>query len=373
MTSTSAELSWAIAASMLGTLACGSQASESYAGEPLLRMSGSVSVNALSVAADAVPALCFSQTVWDRPWRIDLLPQPIRGDYANSGHGLTSSVSNIVDVETRGRFPAEFDVELYVPPPPAALTPLAPGEPPSALARVCAVATEHPAVAQEIMTMGANGLNTRPPYDSVQSALRMTRDGQRYYSKRIACASKDNCEETTSGDASLIPEAGGYERVYSASNQVMVMYLSEPAPAGSYTAYRALAPQGLSAGYHVLGTVTDFAPGAPVEGCQGGSYDIALAETNALYGTSYDGLPTYSDPESTAWDGMNVGIPLDKLAPPDVIATFERIIARVEMERCPLDSFVIQPSTNVGLTIDLQVKDPWEHFLPPQPPPPFEN
>ena len=318
---------------------------------PLLRMRGSVTVDALTAAADSVPALCFERVIWDRTLDDVDIPDSLAEDFTPinwSGPGIEA---RIVDVETHGRFPAEFDVDVYVPPLSAALKALAPGEPPSAFGTVCAVRPQHPALVQGTQTASNWACDVAPPYACKGHVMRALQDGSRYFSKRITCASTPDpttCESTTEGDESLLAESGGFESVFGHAEHIKVLYLSEPAPAGSYTAYKAWAPGGLPAGYHVRKEPKSFSPDTNRENCGGGWIEEALAQTNALHGTSYDQLPSYLD------DSIEDNV----AAPADVIRDYERISAQLEMEMCPLASFVLETQdSRDSLAIDLKPKD----------------
>jgi hypothetical protein len=347
----------ALSLGLLLAAGCGTQAGDGYLGEPMLRMQGHVTVDALNAASASVPALCFRELTFDPALlRRDRLPAELQADLINSDWGGAGANAHIVDVETRGQFPAEFDVDVYVPPPPAAVKAEFTGEPRAAFGQVCAVAQDHPAVAQSLLNLTV----TRPADDGSYSILemRISRDGSHFYGEQIDCLGPNtpvaDCEKKTYGDPQLMAAGGGFEFVFGIDDNVQVIYFEQPAPAGSYAAYRAGAPEGLPAGYHIRGVNLGLKPNAP-EACLESWVEPAVAEVNAQFGTSYDSLPTYFD---------DIG---EHPAPADVIAAHRRISARLEMEACPLENLAFAEVSPANLRIDLHARDSWGP-APPVPP-----
>jgi hypothetical protein len=335
----------AIGVAAMGIGGCGVQASEEFTGESLLSLRGSVSVDPLSARPDSIPALCFTKQERTSQTPVDKLPEHLRAFVGGNFQSSLAVNNYIVDVEARGSFPAEFDVDVIAPPPTEAMERLFPGEPLSAFGVVCAVAPQHKPVAQEVLGFSMYDCDTTNMAPCEGGAIRLTQDGSRYLYKTWDCengADASTCDTTTEGDTTLLKETGGVEGVYGFSQGLNIVYLTEPAPPGSYTAHRALAPEGLSAGYHIRPATAERKPDAP-ETCFQVSLDAALEETNALHGTQYSGLPEYWDEESASF----------KLAPEEVIADYRHISARVEMENCPLENLIIPEVSTASLSIEL--------------------
>jgi hypothetical protein len=256
MTRTSIGIATAMSAALCA--GCGAQAGEDFLGEPLLRMRGHVTTTGLTLAPAVTPALCFPELVWSAV-NLDGLPEQFQATFENSVFGSGSGRARIMDVEVQGVFPAEFKVNVYSPPPAAALEPLLPGEPLIVRGNVCAVQSEHDAVAEAVSVLGSSGGCPVSPSAPCSSTTVVTTDsGSRYYVQSQSCptgaASVDECTETRGGDLALLSDTGGYEHVVAQVFDPELVYLAAPAPAGSYTAYTLGAPDGLPAGYHLLKT-----------------------------------------------------------------------------------------------------------------------
>src|SRR5689334_23343864 len=101
----------------LGAPACGSQATPDYAGETLLSLVGSVTIEDDQTDGKLVPALAFQND----KGRLD-----------------------IMDVEVHGEFPSNFSLAVHRPPGKESLMEGPPGEPRFALGFITAVTAEHP-------------------------------------------------------------------------------------------------------------------------------------------------------------------------------------------------------------------------------------
>jgi hypothetical protein len=315
-------------------------------------MRGQVSTGALTLAQPIQPALCFTQTV-PGTLSVAAFPADLQSDFEGIGFGASLTRAHIMDVEVEGTFPAEFNVNVYTPPPSEAIKPLFPGEPPSAWGFVCAVQMDHAAVAEAVTGTQLWSCNINDGPCRLTNIV-MTDSGSRYYAERYMCPSLDTndeqCEVNRSGEVTLLTDTGGFENVVALVFDPELVYLAAPAPPGSYTAFTLGAPDGLPAGYHLRKRWQGY--GDAEQDLQYGMKQIeaqqkALAETNAAHGTSYNSLPDYSDDS-----GFH-------LAPADVIETYERTRARIEMET--LDAPVrssISPD-EPGLTLDLVESGNW--------------
>jgi hypothetical protein len=341
--------------------ACGTQATDEYLGEPLLSMRGVVSTDSSGVTADSIPALCFIEPQYGVSLRIDRLPDAIREDIDNILQVGGEAEAHILDVEARGQFPAEFDIEVFTPPPSAALSRLFGGEPKAAFGRVCAVTQEHPAKGQQLSTLGISDCDKEPPHACVGRTVRMTRDGSRYYSEHHDCPALDApveaCEVTSEGDPRLLAATGGFEHVYGVDERTHVVYLAEPAPAGSYTAYLLAAPDGLDAGYHVRSSVRALKDDAP-ESCFLPWVETSIAEANAELGTSYEDFSWRDTAGNQQW------------APPEFADAYRRIAAMHQMAACPPEHLAAAELPPDSLSIELRARDARftvERLLAPQP------
>ena len=339
---------------------CAPQASEAYNGEPLLRMRGQVSTSALTLAQPLKPALCFTETL-PGTLNVSSLPAELQADFEGTGFGASLTRVHIMDVEVEGTFPAEFSVNVYAPPPQAATKPLFAGEPASAWGFVCAVQAEHKAVAEAVTgTQMWSCDNFDGPCRTTN--IVMTDSGSRFYAERFQCPTLDltdeQCEASRFGEAKILTETGGFEHVVALVWDPELVYLAAPAPPGSYTAFTLGAPEGLPAGYHLRKRWLGYGDEQQAQQYHMAvlaARDDAIAETNAIHGTSYDNLPDYADD-----NGFH-------LAPPDVIDTFERTRAQNEMESLELPIRSSITPDEPGLTLDLVESQNWlDRFQPPR-------
>lgn len=339
--------------------ACGSQASEEYLGAPLLRMQGHVSVDALNAASQSVPALCFPEVQLDKKFRLDRLPDDLQLTFDGFDVAGGGGVAHVVAAETRGKFPAEFDIEIFEPPPAAATLAAFPGEPRAAFGQVCAVESGHAETEQALINVSTLETHADDLNACNGAYLRSAWDGSHYYARTFYCPTHglplSECQLTAKGDSQLLASGGDYDNVFGVDENVQVIYLAEPARAGSYTAYLAGAPEGLDAGYHVRGARRGAVVGAPA-GCSASWELEALDEVNAKLGMHYDSLPTY-------WDEQGE----QHLAPADVIATYNEASARHEMQDCPLEYIAFGPADPTSLSIDLHSNEPAWWNEPPCP------
>lgn len=333
------------AAILAAAAACAPQANDEYLGEPLLRMRGSVSTKALTTTQPIVPALCFFEEIAPSWLNLDIFPPEIQKAFENGRTGAPNVQLHVLDVQAHGQFPAEFKVDVYAPPPEAAIKPLFSGEPRAAWGRVCAVQADHKPIAKGIGHTSQFVCEHPVPEGACvfTTALR-TEDGARYYYEQLDCpnfnAPPDQCERLGGGDETLLTETAGFEDVVAMAREAELVYLADPAPPGSATAYRLGAPDGLTAGYHLIKEASD----EQYEGRQTPSIPPrlqAIAEINAQFGTSYTLHDIYGNADS----------PMS--APSEVIDTFERTLARIAMETHPIIVREELTPDDPGLTLEL--------------------
>jgi hypothetical protein len=262
--------SWLRIAGALGacTLGCEAQASEEYLGEPLLQLHGSAVITEETGGEAVSPALCFQKggpTLL--PDSIDLLPAEIREALELAIHvgkelnavadraavWQEAQLTEIVEVESVGRFPAEFNVKAYLPPSDAFVQPLFSGEPAIATGFLCAVRDGHPDIVHKPVAIQATECkNEQGPCDLHYAFL--SQGEAAYFVESYHCPAASSrspeCERTTQGDIALRRNLQG--SFIEGNAQPVVIYLAEPAKPGSYTAWKYGAPDGLSAGFHLF-------------------------------------------------------------------------------------------------------------------------
>ena len=261
--------------------ACGQQVGNDYRGEPLMHLHGQAVVSALTGGQAIEPALCFFMA--DRPlapaFDGSQFPANIRAELTLPSEppyedqlivqALNKRATHILDVESRGEFPAQFDVDVYLPPPTGGLSvPSVAGESRWAQGFVCAVSAEHAAVTFPLASGGLSDSTTGDFRFAIASI-----DTPRYYYEHYTCPAgtlpqaMTGCQKTTAGDSTLGYEFPSQEyqseSILGIASEFEVLYLEQPVPAGSYTAWQWGAADGLSAGYHL------FPPPMPAKNADG--------------------------------------------------------------------------------------------------------
>jgi hypothetical protein len=361
--------STAMGVGLLLLSACGQQAGDDYRGEPLLRMRGQAVVSALTGGQAIEPALCFFFA--DQPdapaFDPSTLPAEIRAELTHFGflevevYQTKRVATHILDVESRGEFPAQFDVEVYLPPPSSGLSaPWVAGEPRWAQGRVCAVAAEHPPVTFPF----AHGGHA----DTIEGHFRYavaSLQTPRFYYEAYDCPpgtlpqfATTECSKSSAGDPSLVYEfpLSEYhsESVLGTATDIDVLYLEEAAAPGSYAAWLWGAVDGLSAGYHLFPVVTD-----PPEGpgdrwmCLSDAFDESERMNNEVFGPRIREVFgedfTYNSLTARNSDGSSV-----QELPDDIYFGAREIERRLQMEHCPIEPREeLDPSTSM-LSIDIR-------------------
>lgn len=333
--------------------ACGQQAGSDYRGEPLLHMRGQAVVSALTGGQAIKPALCFFATDLPKAPVFDpnKLPAAILERLTLGGesaiqvpqHRNGRMATHILDVESRGTFPAQFDVEVYLPPPSSGLSsPSLAGEPRWGAGFVCAVPADHPAVTFPFAHGGmvsADGIHMNYAIVSLTTP--------RFYYEDYECPvgtlpqlAKSVCKKTSAGDPSLAFEFPSKEylseSVLGTALDLEVVYLDQAAAPGSYTAWKWGAANGLSAGYHLFPSVPQL-PGVPPDDAECSSAAFAAAEqlNNEIYGARIKQMfgndYTYNALTAYRADGGSV---LE--LPEDIYLGARENEARLQMQHCPL-------------------------------------
>ena len=334
--------------------ACGQQAGQDYAGEPLLRLRGQAVVSALTGGQPVEPALCFFLADGPKAPQLDLdvLPAELRAGLMYEGQSVIEMpmaagdrlATHILDVESRGEFPAQFDVDVYQPPPSAGLSaPHIAGEPRWALGSVCAVTTDHAAVTFPF-AHGGQSDSTSARFDYAVLSL----SEPRFYYERYDCPpgtlpqfAMSECTKTSAGDPNMAFEFPSTEyrseSVLGSADELEVLYLEEPAPAGSYTAFVWGAAEGLAAGYHLFAQrpkLPEGVPPADVE-CRVAAQTEAELVNEEMLGARiraalgedfrYNGLGGYSMTQQQ-----------HRWLPQDLFLEARETEARMHMKHCPL-------------------------------------
>jgi hypothetical protein len=380
----------AILASIPGLcLACGQQTTDEYLGEPLLKIQGHAIIAAPTGSEAVVPALCIASAgllsdldgsldpavLPDEARELLMIPAGPNGrpafPFDHPLDRLNPFDLHLIKVETTGEFPAQFQAAVYEPPPAAAIAPLFDGEPPLALAWMCAAHPEHGAVRESLYSAQ---LSHHAPEALFRREIRTTRDSRRFYVSSQTCPPAEidtfdttGCEtKKTLGDPSLIYEVLG-EHVVGVADDVLVVYLKEPATPGSYTAWVLGAPDGLAPGYHPYHPppwpTLPSMPGEPP--CQFRVRADASQEIEATYGerirTEFgDDATLLGFPFVTIEDGTATR----HHAPEDVRRGGYEIYARIVRERCPSPSYVKLDPTASSLSLSIESREAAEFSFP---------
>jgi len=256
---------------LMGMLAgCDAQTGEQYRGEPLFTMTGSVEL-ALTVEdqEELIPALAF--------------------------RGLNSDLY-LMDADVEGQFPAEFTLNVYEPPPEAAMQVLgdyhAP-QPRLAIGYVTAVTPETPAMFHYSQNQAGSG----SCWPDAETGLRVceertewcTNDDSECYVEVKTCHDADNhpddCTVEAEGDPTL--KRPLEESFAGLSENFLVLWLEEPAAPRTWIAYAVgQRDEGLAKGYHLLATSEAPESDEP-DICADQADALAVERTNERFGTSY--------------------------------------------------------------------------------------
>jgi hypothetical protein len=233
------------------------------------------------------------------------------------------------------------------------------GEPRKATGEVCAVLPGYETLTHELAVSGTAGF-----CNDTECAGRLalvTADGERSYAQSYRCPAgtpfydPDRCTESRAGDETLLFETYA-EGVVGAARDPLVVYLAQPAPAGSFTAWELGSADALGAGYHV------FVRPTPDEmnerfACQGEVFNpTAFDEIRATYGERV--REEFGEGAELLHPGVLVprgGTFVYEDLPEDITAGANRILADYEMANCPMPQLTrLDPLTqDVSLTIDV--------------------
>jgi hypothetical protein len=281
---------------------CGPAASDEYLGEPMLSVRGDVVLEALTGGAAVEPALCFGQfpaVAEAEPFTVTNAPSSVAQHFDGvslSGLGVT----HIVDVESRGEFPSEFNVEVYEPPPDSVLSRYFAGEPRMTrmAGTLCAVTEERSPVSRQVVSLGTNTCS-EPGTPCSYSWLSISQDNERQYLETLDCAGSDSvlddCSLSAEGDPALRYEYS--DGIVGSAKGTAILYLADPAPAGSYSAWLLGRPDGMAAGYFLY-DISDSGPSiSPSAECAAQLGEQAVVQLNGELGSDYlfDGGALYAE------------------------------------------------------------------------------
>jgi hypothetical protein len=278
---------------------CDAKAGSAYQGESLMSLQGRVVIDNSDPPAELVPALAFV----DR-----------------------TATYHILDVEVRGEFPSDFQLDVLDPPPEAAF--LAPRDSfPDATERdpryahgyLSAVAPQHPdkvpVVLQSIQGDRCDGptsrtaepgapwsVSTEPGFSCYRQFKACTGDNKECYEKEERCDHNfENCEIVrASGSLDLLDRVA--DNFAGIAPGYLVLYLEGRAEAGTAVARVFGRGKPLAAGYHLL-KVTEPVNGdddtddsddaaiiAAVEQCLNNAEARVVSEYNRINGTNFDDI-----------------------------------------------------------------------------------
>lgn len=251
---------------------------------------------------------------------------------------MPGQLTEIVPVESVGRFPAEFNIATYLPPSDAFVAPLFAGEPPVAEGSLCAVRDGHPHVVNKPYAMqGTRCENEEEGPCDLHFAF-LSYDSDAFYLESLHCPSaqsrSEECERTTQGDAAVRRNLQG--SFIEGRAQPAVVYLAAPAKPGSYTAWKYGSPEGLSAGFHLFQypsfDATREALRKRSASCKSAMTDAAL-QIRKEYGERVHTL----DVNGVSVDNIHIE--------PILRDAYERRLAELTMEHCPTP--MIEPVSHV--------------------------
>lgn len=366
--------STALALGLVGPLvagACGQQATEDYAGEPLLAMTGQALIEAPTGGEAIEPALCFfsreklaslpgdgaSPTA---PWDPATLPADVQALLAwpedpelPSQHppffsGLVAEEETFIrGGTTEGDFPTHFSFRVYEAPPDRAIVSPFEGEPAVARGGVCAVRPGHRASSRRVYTTSLGLCSPSACYG--RKLLASSDTPERAYAEAYTCPpggapqtveEAETCARESVGDSSLRFEQFS-EFVIGVAVEHMLIYLAEPASAESYLVWSLGLTEGLGAGYHLFTSPPFDELAVSLPACSALVHADALAEIIATYEADIkaefgedQGLSRY--PMVTSDDGVPPAGLRQQYVPDHVYAGGQRIFAEHEMAKCPL-------------------------------------
>jgi len=255
--------------------ACDAQVSPFYRGESLLTVVGSVEIAENRTPAPLVPALAFASRA-----RNEIL---------------------VVEAQVQGRFPADFRLDVYDPPPSAALgstSELFESEERMALGYITAVPQQHRAV----IRFGDTQDSSSSACSSAGCATTTVRTWCTStaeidcYEETIACPEGAvwSGEDDPPADCMITAQTGDialkepWREFAGFSQNYLVLYLPSPAPSGSYIASAFGAPSGLERGYHLLAIHSlNEQQYTETQACVAEAIASAVADYNQAHGTHY--------------------------------------------------------------------------------------
>lgn len=233
---------FAILTLAVGLAGCDAQATTEYEGNSLFSMSGRIEV-ALEASDDLIPAIAFMAPGADE---IRFVPAAVSGE-----------------------FPANFRLDLYEPPPASVVDGFEyeehPGEPRYTIGYIAAVTPNH--LTTLYYGTSCTGTSENPVCNDEGCTGAMeckTFDASHRGTIHMFCPvgadaasitpPLQQCEITSRSGDPMLGSLWKDPMFAGAADNYAVAYLAGAAPAGGFVARRLGAPEGLSAGYHLLRT-----------------------------------------------------------------------------------------------------------------------
>lgn len=249
---------------MLSVLGCDAQATQSYRGESLLTLLGSVEIPEPRASGPLVPALMFQDG---------------------------GSTFRLVDVGVQGEFPADFRLDVYETPPAQVVQgPPFPNEPAGALGYITAVPADHPDSIRFAAVVGTSGPEPCEAGGRCVSQGTWCADDGECYQETRTCPKPDSpdadCKIDRFGDPEL--KRPRWEMFAGFSQNYVVVYLTGEASVDSYTAAALGTRAKLAAGYHLFSVrEPSDEERADREVCIEQASNLAAARVNEPRGTDF--------------------------------------------------------------------------------------
>ena len=246
----------------LSLLACDSQVTPHYSGEPLLSLSGSVTTGDDITQSALVPTLAFENS--------------------------QSNELEFVDTEVQGEFPSKFTLRVYAPPPAGALM-KGPSGVRYAVGYIGAATIHHPSRTRKPAGSGTSGTcDQEACYIEYEACSGSSNDAPCYRETRTCDLNMKNCTVTSrSGDLELGTDPWASFAGLSVNYQVL--YLQAAVAAQSPLAELFADGAELAAGYHLLEVreATEAEGEAAAECWEQAGADV-VHDYNVEHGTDYE-------------------------------------------------------------------------------------
>lgn len=300
-------------------VACDGQVDDHYRGEPLMVISGSIIAEG-PLPSDVEPAFAFQK------------------EQDDASDGSVSPASTQTNVFMRGHvtgsFPNAFTMTLFEAPPDVVLGRRFTGEAMLAVGELLAIPHDHPA------QLIARSLPTIMTEAGSSDRIELCSETKDCIQEDLACAGDDPDSEASFPCGTRFSERPSWE-TWGYALEYKLLYLAEPAVAGSYTARLFAGGSALAAGYHLV--VIDVPAGRAPE------------------------QPPSLSPEDEACSINRSQLWMDQAQQQGVnpitdSAKYSEIVTRVRLDHpCAFDpkARVVDSTQAVKLTLTTEPWDPW--------------